>query len=262
MLKSSSARGLPWICVIALATLVRASETQPNTNSWLKYEEPRALSGTIYPLGSDRKQPLYQFNRQVTRQGDRLDVIREFTYPDGKLAVREKAVYQGDALISWTLEELQTGTRGTATLDRTGNSGRIRFEYYKNSDTNAAPKKRVEELQKNTLACDMVGPFLRDHWESLARGEEIRCRYIVVPRMETIGFTFAKYRDELRKGQPVLIIKMSPTSPIISALVDPLFFVMERTAKHRVLEYSGRTTPKIKVGSKWKDLDALSVFSW
>jgi hypothetical protein len=29
-----------------------------------------------------------------------------------------------------------------------------------------------------------------------------------------------------------------------------------------VLQYDGRTTPKLKDGSKWKDLDAATVFDW
>src|SRR5262249_41177136 len=99
MLKSSLARGLPGIRVLAMATLVTGSETQPSTNALLKYEEPRALSATIYPLTSDRKQPLFEFHRQASRQGDRLNVVREYSYPDGRLAAREHAVYQGDSLI-------------------------------------------------------------------------------------------------------------------------------------------------------------------
>jgi hypothetical protein len=29
-----------------------------------------------------------------------------------------------------------------------------------------------------------------------------------------------------------------------------------------VLQYVGRTTPKLKEGNKWKELDALTVFDW
>ena len=55
---------------------------------------------------------------------------------------------------------------------------------------------------------------------------------------------------------------VEPTSPIISALVNPLFFTIEKASPHRVLQYVGRTTPKIKAGGKWKDLDAVTVFEW
>ena len=57
-------------------------------------------------------------------------------------------------------------------------------------------------------------------------------------------------------------IKMEPTSRLIAALVNPLHFDVEASPPHRVLEYSGRTTPKIKVSGKWEDLDAVTVFEW
>jgi hypothetical protein len=108
----------------------------------------------------------------------------------------------------------------------------------------------------------MVGPFLLDHWDALMRGEEVKCRYVVLPRVETVGFTFEKLTGDKRERKGVVIIKMSATSPIIAALVDPLYFTIERDGRHRVLEYEGRTTPKLKAGNKWKDLDAVTVFHW
>jgi hypothetical protein len=64
------------------------------------------------------------------------------------------------------------------------------------------------------------------------------------------------------QGKAAVIIKMSASSFIIAALVDPLFFTMEKDGEHRVLQYDGRTTPKLKDGTKWKDLDAVTVFDW
>ncbi len=37
---------------------------------------------------------------------------------------------------------------------------------------------------------------------------------------------------------------------------------MEKNPTNRVLQYVGRTTPKIRVGTSWKDLDAVTVFDW
>ena len=60
----------------------------------------------------------------------------------------------------------------------------------------------------------------------------------------------------------VLIVKMEPSSAILSTLVDPLVFVIEKDGRHRVLEYSGRTTPKWGKDNKWRNLDAVTVFEW
>jgi len=112
------------------------------------------------------------------------------------------------------------------------------------------------------LINETVGPLLGSHWDALQRGEKVKCRCIVIPRGETIGFTFAKQSERKQAGKDLIIVKMTPTSPIIGVLVDPLIFTIEKAGRHRVLDYVGRTTPKIKEGNQWKDLDGVTVFEW
>jgi hypothetical protein len=90
----------------------------------------------------------------------------------------------------------------------------------------------------------------------------VKCRYIVVPRRETVGFTFTKEAASTWQGRQVLIVRMEASSQVIAALVNPLVFTVEQAWPHRVLQYVGRTTPKTQAGSKWKDLDAVTVFDW
>jgi hypothetical protein len=59
-----------------------------------------------------------------------------------------------------------------------------------------------------------------------------------------------------------MIVTLQPSSIIIARLVDPLHFVIEKDGQHRVLQYSGRTTPSIRKNGKWDDLDAVTVFDW
>jgi hypothetical protein len=80
--------------------------------------------------------------------------------------------------------------------------------------------------------------------------------------METVGFAFRKDSETTWHGRKVIIVKMEPSSRIIAALVEPLFFTIESAPPHRVVQYVGRTTPKIQAGGKWKDLDAVTVFDW
>ncbi len=108
----------------------------------------------------------------------------------------------------------------------------------------------------------MVAPFLISHWQDLLQGAKVKCRYIVIPRRETVGFTFAKDSESTWQGRPVVVIKMAATSPFVAAMVNPMFLTIERNPPHHVLQYAGRTTPKISVGGKWKDLDSVTVFDW
>jgi hypothetical protein len=230
----------------------------------LKYEEPRCLTGLVYGLGPESKTVLFKFKRVSNRSGSTLNVRREFTYPDGKPAAREKVVYEGDWLVSYDLEDLQTGEAGSVRLpppaDASAKSS-VEFEYRKPA-SGGTLKARTETLVENTLINDMVGPFLVAHWDALLRGEKVKCRYIVVSRSETVGFTFVKDSESVWEGREVLVVKMEATSAFVARLVDPLIFTIEKAQPHRVFRYVGRTTPKLQVKGKWKDLDAATVFDW
>jgi hypothetical protein len=247
--------------VLAAAARAACASDADSTGAKSKYEEPKRLTGAIY--SSQSHQLLFKFERVANRSGSTLTVRRDFNYPDGTLAARERVTYEGDALRLYELEEKQIGATGSARVvlaQDNRQDGRIDFEYTLKAESQ--PKRRTEALRENTLMADMVGPFLASNWEALWRGEKVNCRYVVVPRAETVGFTFLKHSRSTSQGRKVLIVKMEATSPFVAALVDPLYFTLEQDPPHRVLQYSGRTTPKIRVGEHWKDLDAVTVFDW
>jgi hypothetical protein len=250
--------------VSSLQKLSRGELQAPGVE-YLKYEQPTNLTGSIYPKGSDGQQPLFRFKRVASHSGSALNVVREFTYPDGKLAARERVVYEGDSLVEYELDELQIEAKGSAKIHFTeGNPAkkRIEFEYTTGEGAARRFKPHSEPLQEDTLIADMIGPFLAAHWDVLQRGQKVKCRYIAVARKETVGFTFVRESESSWHGKEVMIVKMEPTSLIISALVGPLFFTIEKASPHRVLQYIGRTTPKIEVRGSWKDLDGVTVFDW
>jgi len=226
-----------------------------------KYEEPKHLTGTIY--SADRKKVLFKFSRRSVGAGDKLEVFRDYTYPDGRAALKEKVIYQGDSLVEYDVDDLQLGASGSAKIiESAGAKKAISYQYAKDARSRNKPKTRAEPLRDACLISDMVAPFLTDHWNELLKGNEVKCRLIVLERRETVGFTFVKESEARRDGRSVIIVKMSPTSPIISALVDPLFFTIEKEGLRRIIEYSGRTSMKVKEGNKWKDLDGVIVFEW
>jgi len=256
--KGSVGLGAAALVCLSMYRLASAHGSQPD----LKAEDPKLLTGAIYARGSDRQKLLFRFKRQASHSGSTRRVVRDFTYPDGRAAAQEEAIYEGNYLMSFVVREFQIGAVGSATISHaTGQTkGTIQFEYVKSPGSSA--KSRTEALRDNTLIGDMVAPFLADHWAALMRGEKVKCRYIVVPRMETVGFTFVKDATSDAKNTGVVSIKMEPTSRIIAAIVNPLYFSLEEAAPHRVLQYSGRTTPKLDVSGKWDDLDAVTVFDW
>jgi len=238
-------------CAFFFANLLHAADNPVN------YLEPKTFTGTIYSDAS-LKQVLFKFRRTATNSGSEIHVVRDFNLPNGKLAAREKVVYDGSQLKSLVLEEFQDGAEGTATVDFAGGESKINFNYTAGSTKKTGSEKYADEI----LTSDMVGPFIAAHFDEIAKGSVVKCRLISVSRAETVGFKFIKESDTTWNGKPAMVITLQPSSVIIAHLVDPLHFVVEKDGMHRVLEYTGRTTPSIEKNGKWEDLDAVTVFDW
>jgi hypothetical protein len=134
-------RALPILAVGLAGWVASAADAAGSGSKALKYEEPTLLTGTLYAKDSGRKQVLFKFKRTATRVGSKLNVLREYTYPDGKPAARERLTYDGNDLISYALEELQNGAAGSARIRREpGNpaKGTLLFEY--NKEPRPAPR--------------------------------------------------------------------------------------------------------------------------
>lgn len=227
------------------------------------YDEPSVLTASIYARDTTPAKLLFKFRRTASRSGSRIEVLREYTYPDGKLAAREQVAYDGSSLLWYRLDELQTASSGTAAVQPDPHDPQKRvatFEYKK--EPGARARARSEVVDAGVLVDDMVGNFISANFERVRSGAKVNCRYIVVSRKETVGLTLTSEGETTWHGQPAALLKLQPTSSLISILVDPLYFIVQKEAPHLVYQYIGRTTPKGGGGGHWKDLDAVTVFDW
>jgi hypothetical protein len=223
----------------------------------INYLEPKVLTGTIYSDAS-LKHVLFTFRRAATNSGSVIRVLREFNLPDGTLAARERVVYEGGQLKSFSLEELQSGAKGSAVVQSISGEKKLNFNYTEGTTRKTGSEKFLPEI----LTSDMVGPYIASHWDALVNGATVKCRLVSVSRAETVGFKFFRESETMWHGKPVLILELEPSSFIIARLVAPLHFVVEKESPHRVLLYTGRTTPSILKNGNWEDLDATTVFNW
>jgi hypothetical protein len=242
-----------------------AAPNAANSSAAIDYEEPKLLVGNIFPMGPEPKTVLFKSERTSERAGATVKVVCKYTAADGSPAARDQISYGAGKLLSFATDEYQKGQKGSAHIrpDPSHPGQRtIFFEF--TASPGADPKKSTENERTDmeTLIDDMIPGFIVTHWKELASGAPAKFRYIVPSRCETVGFRLVKESETTRNGKPVLRIKMEPTSFIIAQLVDPLYFVVEKDGAHRILQYLGRTTPVLKNGSKWKDLDADTVFEW
>jgi hypothetical protein len=241
------------IAFAALHTALLATESS--------YLKPKLLTGSIYDKPGGRL--LFTFRRTATQTGDVVSVLREFHNPDGSVASLERVQYERGRLVRFEVDERQTGASGRAVLESIGNQRqRIHFQYTTRSGRSEKTKQKTETISDQALISDMLPGLIAEHWDQLARGDTVRFRYIVVPRLETVTFKLKRESTAELRGKKVIRIKMEPASRLIAQFVDPLVFTIEADAPHRILQYWGRTTPQIWSGQSWKDLDALTIFNW
>jgi hypothetical protein len=223
----------------------------------IDYLNPKVFTGTIYS-DTSLKQVLFTFRRTATNSGSEIHVMREFNLPNGKLAVREEAVYEGGQLKSFVLDEMQTGGKGVAKVQSAGGESKINFDYTQGATKKTGSEKFLDEI----LTGDMVGPYIAKHFDEIDKGAVVKCRLVSLSRAETVGFKFIKESETTWHGKSVMMVTLQPSSIIIAHLVDSLHFIVEKDGMHRVLQYTGRTTPCIQKNGKWEDLDAVTVFDW
>jgi hypothetical protein len=261
--------GLPVVFLLGIlgraSCLAAVSPAGPPPRTFTDYEEPKLLVGNIYALGSAPQKLLFKSQRTATRHGTTVNVTCEYTYPDGSLAARDSIVYEAGRLLSFATDLFQNGERGSAVIrtdPRNRGKQQICFDYTTGLGSAAKISHASESVEQETLVDDMIPVFIGGHWDQLMKGAPARFRFVVLSRRETIGFKLVKDSETVWHGIAAVRLRMEPTSFIIAQLVDPIFFIVEKDRRHRFLEYQGRTTPLIRTGDKWKDLDASTVFDW
>lgn len=243
-----------WIGLPALSATGGPGDT-------IDYEYPPQLAGTIHDLPPADSGVRFTFKRQVTREGGTLRVLREYRSPDGTVVAVERVRYAAGRLTAFELDERQTGATGRVDVAALpGGGSRLNFEYRRGPD--ARTETRIEETPGPVVVNDMIAPYLAAHWAELQAGKTVSFRLVALDRKETVGFKLMKEREDTFEGRPVTIVRMKPTSPVIALIVDPLFFTVEPERRHRILRYTGRTTPKVGRSGAWREYDALTEFDW
>jgi len=226
------------------------------------YAEPKVFTGTLYEIGSGRKKVLYTFRRTATVSNSTVHVEREFLDTNGSVAAVEKVVYESGRLVSFQMQEFQAQVSGSVRLAPDPKNTQRQQLFIGYAKGLVPPKGDAQKIQPDTLTDDTVYPFMMVHWDELMRGVGVKFHFISLEWSRTFMFRLVKTGESVQDGRMVEQIRMEPTGLLVARLVDPLVFTVEKDSSHRILSYTGRTTPRIRKGTAWKYLDAETVFDW
>jgi hypothetical protein len=209
------------------------------------------IRGTFFEKGSDRGTVLYEWQRTEKKTGNTVEIRGVYTAPDKSIPVVETATVVGGKLAAYRIQHKQLGTEGEVKVE----GDKILFSFTKDGKTETNVEDRVE----NFVVSPTIVSYLAARREEILKGETVKVRYGVLDRKETVGFSLYKTEEKILGGVDAVVVKMKPTSFIISALVDPIYFTF-RKSDFRSLEMVGRVLPKRRVDGSWKDLDCDIVY--
>ncbi len=207
----------------------------------------------VYALDDPKKTTLlYSYRSESEPIGDEVIVNNRFNYPDGRPATHEEITFIKDKTIRlYKQEQFQMNAQGLIEVA----AGKAKFTWKKDGKE----KTSTEDAGPDFIIGSQIPLQFEDHWAELMKGDKLKRRLAVLDRQETIGFEFSKESDSELDGKKVVIIKMKPSSFIISALVNPLHFYVTPDGSS-LLEIHGRTTVKRDVNGRLKDLDAIITY--
>lgn len=234
----------PWMAPL-LALLFLSPTTAlaaPEANGRVFYEE-------LSPA-----RPSFLFRGTEKEAGGRLTATTTYSDLSGKALASEESEIASGRLLRYSYKQLQVSEHGEAEV----RDGKLWMSFTDETGT----RKGSESDDPRLIVSSMIGPLLRKNWEALMSGDTLHTRYLVVERLETIGFKFFKDGERVFRGRPVVDILMKPSSIFIAMLVKPARLTMLKESPHWLVETEGRTpirVPKQKPPRKrgdWMAIDA------
>jgi hypothetical protein len=246
----------------ALPAVFAADAPRSATPEAYDYAEPKLLTGTLYEIGSGQKKVLYTFRRTATLSNSTVHIERQFLGTNGSVAAVEKVVYQSNQLVSYRMQEFQAQVSGAVRIEPDPKNPARQQIFISYGPGLTPPKGKAQNLPPDTVFDDTLYPFMLAHWDDLIRGDIVKFRFVSFEWERTFAFYLVKTAESVQNGRTVEQFKMEPASLLVAHLIDPLIFTVEKDSPHRLISYTGRTTPRIKKGKSWKYLDAETVFDW
>ena len=191
----------------------------------------------------------FNYEKYETIEGNKKLVRAVYKNLDGKILTEEKVEFVDDQLVRYDMDQRQLKQKAWIEVK----NKKISFNLKKFRKRNYPVE---EKLHSNFIIGLQLVPTMIDNWTLLEEGKEKEIKLGVWHRQESITFDLKKDKSSNDKE---LVIKMSPASFLIRAIVNPIYFTFDKKSK-ALTSYKGRVTPKEKRGKSFYDFDGLTRY--
>lgn len=197
----------------------------------------------------DGKEVLAFYTREFSQDGDVSVVSTEYKDNNGNLLVSERGESKAGRMYRYEVSHKQLNKTATILL----NPDVILFEVTENGK-----KKSATEQNKGVVLPPLaIVKYIETNLDSLKAKKTLPIRIAVWDRLDTVGMDLDFVEDSpFTKREGYGVIRMKPSSFIISKLVDPLFFEINLNSG-KAVQMRGRLPIKKVEGSKVRDLDGI-----
>ena len=217
-------------------------------------EPPAFRGGKIYELNSNKKKLLFTINAKLATSSNGHSVfLSSYLDANNEESLTEEASFKQLELQRYVIDQKQLNEIYELKIT----DGKMFFSITKKGRV----EKKTQDLSSGLIIGPSFVPFLQQHWAELQGRKKVRAQLAVLERMNTYSFEFEKLRDAKSNSVDVVIIRMKPTSTLLSAVVRPVYFTVTSDGS-KILELKGRMLPKRKAGSRWEDVDGEAVFTY
>jgi hypothetical protein len=241
--------------VTALSASAASTQPQLDTTSSNRLDALRKspeLAGTliyrgaVFPLRPGTREPLFSYERRVEQTATGFSSAHITQDPQGEVIIAESARFSpAYSLHRFEAVNRQQGYSGTVQVSADGRH----LEYQLNE--NGKISRASEVVSAPVVSGPSLHGFILSHWDTLASGQRISVRMIVMAKKETYGFEIRQ--EEQANGNTSFLI--TPSSWLVRLVVDPLRVVFD-SSRRTVVRYEGRVPPMEQVSGKFKEFDA------
>lgn len=217
----------------------------PNANA-----EATVSKAVLFENKNKTDKPDFLFEKKDSKLADGSTVQEtQFTYPDGRVALSEKLVFDPKGKIStYFYDQKQVSQRIWLTVE--GDVMKMKKEWYE-GDKITKTDEEIDTFKENMH----LGPELQNvalkKWSTLTAGESYKFKLIVMERLDT--FSFELEYDGLKdlNGKKVHQFSLYPRSFIIRLLVTKIRFYFDNTPERKLIEINGTLPVKPWNGKIW-----------